>query len=90
MAELQPSSLTAYHLRYTIQATEALELEQHPGSALRGSLFQARLKRFCVNQEAPECASCPLGQTCPVSALGQELFSSAAAGTAHWGLRGHS
>ena len=63
------SSLTAYHLRYTIRATEALELEQHPGSALRGSLFQALLTRFCVNQEAPECASCPLVQTCPVSAL---------------------
>lgn len=62
-------NLTAYHLRYTIQATEALELEQHPGSALRGSLFQALLKRFCVNQEAPECSSCPLVQTCPVSAL---------------------
>ncbi|HEU5200347.1 MAG TPA: CRISPR system precrRNA processing endoribonuclease RAMP protein Cas6 [Ktedonobacterales bacterium] len=61
--------LIAYHLRYTIRATEALELEQHPGSALRGSLFQALLKRFCVNQDAPECASCPLVQTCPVSAL---------------------
>ncbi len=62
-------NLTAYHLRYTIQATEALELEQHPGSALRGSLFQALWNRFCVNQDAPECASCPLVQTCPVSAL---------------------
>lgn len=61
--------LIAYHLRYTIRATETLELEQHPGSALRGSLFQALLKRFCVNQDAPECASCPLVQTCPVSAL---------------------
>ena len=61
--------LAAYHLRYTIRATEALELEQHPGSALRGSLFQALLKRFCVNLDAPECASCPLVQTCPVSAL---------------------
>lgn len=62
-------SLTAYHLRYTIQATEPLELEQHPGSALRGALFQALLNRFCANQEAKECASCPLVQTCPVSAL---------------------
>lgn len=69
MTDPRPSSLTAYYLRYTIQATEALELEQHPGSALRGSLFQALLKRFCVNQDAPECASCPLVQTCPVSAL---------------------
>ncbi len=69
MSDLQPSSLTAYHLRYTIQATDALELQQHPGSALRGALFQALLRRFCVNQAALECASCPLVQTCPVSAL---------------------
>ena len=61
--------LTAYQLRYTIRAAEALELEQHPGSALRRSLFQALLSRFCVNQEAPECAACPLVRTCPVSAL---------------------
>jgi hypothetical protein len=66
---IMEGSLSAYHLRYTIQATEALELEQHPGSALRGALFQALLKRFCVNQDAPECASCPLVQSCPVSAL---------------------
>lgn len=62
-------SLSAYHLRYTIQATEPLELEQHPGSALRGTLFQALLNGFCMNREARECASCPLVQTCPVSAL---------------------
>ncbi len=62
-------SLSAYHLRYTIQATEPLELEQHPGSALRGVLFQALLDGFCMNKAAPECAMCPLVQTCPVSAL---------------------
>ncbi len=62
-------TLSAYHLRYTIQATEPLELEQHPGSALRGSLFQALLNGFCMNKAASECASCPLVQTCPVSAL---------------------
>ncbi|HEY7357324.1 MAG TPA: CRISPR system precrRNA processing endoribonuclease RAMP protein Cas6 [Ktedonobacterales bacterium] len=62
-------SLSAYHLRYTIQATEPLELEQHPGSALRGTLFQALLNGFCMNKAAPECAMCPLVQTCPVSAL---------------------
>jgi len=62
-------SLSAYHLRYTIQATEPLELEQHPGSALRGSLFQALLQGFCMNKEATECATCPLVQSCPVSAL---------------------
>jgi hypothetical protein len=62
-------SLSAHHLRYTIQATEPLELEQHPGSALRGALFQALLNGFCMNKAATECATCPLVQTCPVSAL---------------------
>jgi hypothetical protein len=61
--------LTIYHLQYTLQATEPLELEQHPGSALRGALFTALWERFCVNKEAQECAPCPLVQTCPVSAL---------------------
>ncbi len=61
--------LTAYHLRLTLRATEPLELEAQPGSALRGLLFQGLWERFCVNKAAPECASCPLVQTCPVSAL---------------------
>lgn len=63
------ADLTAYQLRLTLQATEPLELEQHPGSALRGSLFQGLWERFCVNKAASECATCPLVQTCPVSAL---------------------
>lgn len=63
------AGLVAYHLRLTIQATEPLELEQHPGSALRGLLFQGLWERFCMNRAAIECATCPLVQTCPVSAL---------------------
>jgi len=69
MMEQGQSSLTAYHLRLTLQATEPLELEQQPGSALRGLLFQGLWDRFCVNKAATECATCPLVQTCPVSAL---------------------
>ncbi|HEY7122535.1 MAG TPA: CRISPR system precrRNA processing endoribonuclease RAMP protein Cas6 [Ktedonobacterales bacterium] len=63
------ADLVAYHLRLTIQATEPLELEQHPGSALRGLLFQGLWERFCMNRAAVECSTCPLVQTCPVSAL---------------------
>jgi hypothetical protein len=63
------AGLVAYHLRLTLQATEPLELEQHPGSALRGLLFQGLWERFCMNRAATECATCPLVQTCPVSAL---------------------
>jgi CRISPR/Cas system endoribonuclease Cas6 (RAMP superfamily) len=63
------AGLVAYQLRLTIQAIEPLELEQHPGSALRGLLFQGLWERFCMNRAAIECATCPLVQTCPVSAL---------------------
>jgi hypothetical protein len=63
------AGLVAYPLRLTLEATEPLELEQHAGSALRGLLFQGLWERFCVNKQASECATCPLVQTCPVSAL---------------------
>jgi hypothetical protein len=63
------AGLVVYPLCLTFQATEPLELEQHPGSELRGLLFQGLWERFCVNKAAEECATCPLVQTCPVSAL---------------------
>jgi hypothetical protein len=61
--------LTAYYLRLTLQATEALELGPQPGSALRGVLFQGLWERFCMNKMASECSQCPLVRTCPVSLL---------------------
>jgi hypothetical protein len=64
-----PRGLVVYHLRYTICAEESLMLDQHPGSALRGAIFHALLRRFCALPQQPECATCPLAQSCPVAAL---------------------
>src|SRR5579863_6910314 len=69
MSMLQTSALTLHHLIYTIRAEESLALDQQPGSALRGALFRALLQRFCALPYQPDCATCPVVQSCPVAAL---------------------
>lgn len=61
--------LSIYPLRLTLTATEPLALDEHPGSALRGAVFSALLRRFCANPTAQTCAACPLNATCPVAGL---------------------
>ncbi len=61
--------LTTTHLKFTVQATTPLELDEYSGAALRGNFFNAIWERFCTNKSAPTCATCPLHDTCPVSAL---------------------
>lgn len=61
--------LSVYPLRLTLMAREPIALEEHPGSALRGVLFGALLRRFCLSQAAPTCAECELRETCPVAGL---------------------
>jgi len=63
------SSLTVYSFRFYTEVVTPLELDEHSGSALRGSFFEAVWKRFCTNKSAPTCAACPLHTTCPVSTL---------------------
>ncbi len=63
------ASLMTYHLLFTTKVTTPLELDEHSGAALRGNLFEAIWKRFCVNKDAQSCADCPLHTSCPVSAL---------------------
>jgi hypothetical protein len=63
------TDLQAHVLRITAEVTEPLMLDEHPGSSVRGALFQALLRRFCTNRDAPTCAECPLNQTCPVAGL---------------------
>jgi hypothetical protein len=46
-----------------------LELHEHCGSAIRGAFFQALLKRFCANRDAPTCAACSFIEACPVASL---------------------
>jgi hypothetical protein len=66
---MSDEGLTIHHLRYTITAQEHMELDQQPGSALRGALFHALLRRFCALPQEPACASCPVVSNCPVATL---------------------
>jgi hypothetical protein len=52
-----------------LTAKEPIALDEHPGSALRGAIFNALLRRFCANPTALTCAECPLNATCPVAGL---------------------
>lgn len=61
--------LNLYPLRLTLTAKEPIALDAHPGSALRGALFNALLRRFCMNPAATMCSECPLNATCPVAGL---------------------
>src|SRR5579875_1783965 len=58
-----------YPLLFTTEVTTPLELEDYSGAALRGTLFTAVWRRFCMNKDVPSCADCPLHSLCPVSAL---------------------
>jgi hypothetical protein len=59
----------AHRLRFITEVQDAIELNEHQGSAIRGALFHALRGRFCGNKEARECAACPLVATCPVATL---------------------
>jgi hypothetical protein len=62
-------NFTAHRLRFVAEVQSPIELNEHQGSAIRGSLFHALRNRFCMNQEAEECAACPLVASCPVATL---------------------
>jgi len=62
-------AFTAHRLRFVAEVREPIELNEHQGSAIRGALFHALRNRFCANQEAAECAACPLVVACPVATL---------------------
>lgn len=59
----------AHRLRFVTEVQTTIELNEHQGSAIRGALYHAMRNRFCGNQQAKECAQCPLVLTCPVAAL---------------------
>jgi len=63
------NSLTLHSFRFITEVVTQLELDEHSGSALRGSFFEAIWQRFCTNKSAPTCAACPLHSTCPVSTI---------------------
>lgn len=61
--------LSAYKLLITLEATEAMALDRYAGSSLRGALYEALLRRFCMHPQALTCMTCPLNATCPVAGL---------------------
>ena len=63
------NTLTVYSFRFHTEVVTPLELDEHSGSALRGSFFEAIWQRFCTNKSSPTCAVCPLHTTCPVSTI---------------------
>nr|HID14715.1 CRISPR system precrRNA processing endoribonuclease RAMP protein Cas6 [Anaerolineae bacterium] len=60
---------TAHRLRFVTEAQSTIELNEHQGSAIRGSLFHALRNQFCTYPKVRECADCPLVATCPVATL---------------------
>ncbi len=62
-------SLTALPLRIYGRVTNAILLNEHKGSAIRGALFEALRKRSCARPELATCHPCELVPVCPISAL---------------------
>jgi len=62
-------NFTAHRLRFVTEVQSIIELNEHQGSAIRGSLFHALRGQFCIYRQASECADCPLVATCPVAIL---------------------
>ena len=61
--------LTTHHFLFTTDVITPLGFDEHSGSALRGSFFNAIWQQFCNNKSSPTCAACPLHTMCPVSSL---------------------
>lgn len=69
-------TLTAHHLRITLDVETPIELDDHQGSALRGMLFNALrgpsrnpALGFCTQRHLTACADCALVAVCPVAGL---------------------
>jgi hypothetical protein len=63
------SPLQIYLLRFLVEARTRIILHEPRGTLLRGALYDAVWERFCQNRAASTCVSCPLHQSCAVSAL---------------------
>src|SRR5437588_8627361 len=63
------TDFTIHHFLFTVEVVTPIELDEHSGSALRGSFFEAVWRRFCTNKASSTCVECPLHTVCPVSAL---------------------
>jgi hypothetical protein len=71
-----PTHLTAHHLRISLAVETPIELDAHPGAALRGMIFNALrgpnnnpALGFCVQRHLDSCTPCSLVAACPVASL---------------------
>lgn len=58
------SGLSISHLRFEVQAVDAISLNGQPGSAIRGALYKALSRHFCSEADAPQTDD--HHQRCPV------------------------
>ena len=70
MSDCNPDcGFTSHRLAFRCVAAEAILLNHHKGSAIRGAIFGAVRHQFCVRKELESCHPCQLVATCPVSFL---------------------
>lgn len=63
------SDLPIYALRFQVEVTTPIHLPQAAGAALRGALFAALRRHFCLASGGPACGQPSLAQACPVCFL---------------------
>lgn len=61
--------LQAHVLRFECQALTAISVPPYKGSMIRGALFGALRRDFCLDRRAPACSRCQVHQVCPVCSL---------------------
>lgn len=63
------SDLPTYVLRFHAEVSTPLELPPAAGAALRGALFEALRRHFCLAAAGPQCGRAPIAAACPVCFL---------------------
>jgi hypothetical protein len=69
LAEASAFGLEAHALRFRCRAETTLVLPPFKGASIRGALFSALRRRFCMNPDKANCEDAGLRKACPVCAL---------------------
>lgn len=62
-------NLQAHLLGFECQALTEIATSPFKGSMIRGALFSALRREFCLDSHAPACSDCRVRQACPVCSL---------------------
>ncbi|MBI4330810.1 MAG: CRISPR system precrRNA processing endoribonuclease RAMP protein Cas6 [Chloroflexi bacterium] len=60
---------TVYNLKFDCEATAPIVFTRNTGSVLRGALYGALRRDFCLNQRLTSCRDCPTADLCPICQL---------------------